>query len=129
MKAIVLVPFRAKHDHKVIYAPGEVKEFDNDRGVALAARGLVKPLEESPSDSGTDSEIATTVKNGGLKASGKGKNKGKSSKKEKETPVEADNSESEKTEDKPTSNDVQIASENAESETESEIENDSKDNE
>ncbi len=129
MKAIVLVPFRAKNDHKVIYAPGEVKEFDNDRAVALAARGLVNPLEETPADNGNDSKSAATVMNFASKASGKGKSKGKSSKKGKGNSVEAEIPESEKTEDNPTPNDIQIVSENAESETESEIENDSKDNE
>lgn len=48
MKATVLIPFRDKHDHKVVYSPGDVKEFDNDRVVALAARGLVKPLKKPP---------------------------------------------------------------------------------
>lgn len=48
MKAIVLVPFRAKHDHKVIYALGEVKEFDNDRAVALALAVLSNPLKKLP---------------------------------------------------------------------------------
>ena len=129
MKAIVLVPFRAKHDHKVTYAPGEVKEFDNDRAVALAARGLVKPLEEAPIDKGNDSATPTPAKNGGLKATSKGKGKGKSSKKDKESPIEAEAPTSESEDVNPTPDDAQAADENAESETESETENDSKDNE
>lgn len=48
MKVTILVPFRDKHDHKVVYSPGEVKDFDNDRAVALAARGLVKAIEAEP---------------------------------------------------------------------------------
>lgn len=130
MKAIVLVPFRAKHDHKVTYAPGEVKEFDNDRAVALAARGLVKLLEETPVETGTDSANVTSGKNGDSKASGKGKGKGKgkSSKKDKEAPVEAA-PETESVKDNPNPDDAQSADETAESENESETENDSKDNE
>ena len=50
MKATVLVPFRDKYDHAVVYAPGDVKEFDNDRAVALAARGLVEPFAEAPKE-------------------------------------------------------------------------------
>lgn len=71
MKATILVPFRDKHDHKVVYAPGEVKEFDNDRVAALAARGLVKALEEAPKDPAEPKAKAP-----------KGKGKGKSTKKE-----------------------------------------------
>lgn len=79
MKATVLIPFRDKHDHKVVYSPGDVKEFDNDRVVALAARGLVKPLEEA-----SKTEESADVK----PAKGKGKGKGKNAKKDKEAPAE-----------------------------------------
>ncbi len=103
MKATVLVRFRDKHNHKVVFEPGEVKDFDNDRVAALAARGLVKPLEETPVDPGNDSANATSAKNGALKASGKGKGKAKSSKKDKEAAVEAIALVSENEEDKPES--------------------------
>lgn len=77
MKVTILVPFRDKHDHKVVYSPGEVKEFDNDRAVALATRGLVKPLE---TEAKTDAEAEE-------KPAKKSKGKGKSTKKAKdETP-------------------------------------------
>lgn len=93
MKAIVLVPFRAKHDHKVIYAPGDVKEFDNDRVAALAARGLVKPFEETPTDAIKDGSADSVERL--TKSSGKGKGKGKSTKKDKETPADVVVAESE----------------------------------
>lgn len=86
MKATILVPFRDKHDHKVVYAPGEVKDFDNDRVVALAARGLVKPLE-SPDEAIEKvpdiAEAEAEVK----PAKNKGKTKGKSSKKDKDADI------------------------------------------
>ncbi len=127
MKATVLVRFRDKHNHKVVFEPGEVKDFDNDRVAALAARGLVKPLEETPVDPGNDSANATSAKNGALKASGKGKGKGKSSKKDKEATAEAVVPETENEVDKPESDDGQVADATAESESETETE--SKDNE
>lgn len=78
MKATILVPFRDKYDHAVVYAPGDVKEFDNDRVAALAARGLAEPLEEAPKDPEEKAEPeAKPVKP-------KGKGKGKSAKKDKE---------------------------------------------
>lgn len=80
MKATILVPFRDKHDHKVVYAPGEVKDFDNDRVVALAARGLVKPLEEIAKEENPDTEKPA-------KKAPKPKGKGK---KDKEADADAD---------------------------------------
>lgn len=79
MKATILIPFRDKHDHKVVYAPGDVKEFDNDRVVALAARGLVKPLEEAPKTPSNNENAEAEAK----PAKGKGKGK-KSTKKDKD---------------------------------------------
>lgn len=129
MKATILVRFRDKHNHKVVFEPGEVKDFDNDRVAALAARGLVKPIEETPVDTGNDSANATSAKNGASKASSKGKGKGKSSKKDKEASAEAVAPESENEEDKPESDNGQVADETAESESEIETETESKDNE
>ena len=78
MKATVLVPFRDKYDHAVVYAPGDVKEFDNDRAVALAARGLVEPFAEAPKE--PEEKAVADAK----PAKPKGKGKGKSTKKETE---------------------------------------------
>lgn len=78
MKATILVPFRDKYDHAVVYAPGDVKEFDSDRVAALSARGLVKPLEEAPKESEEKAESEAKL------AKPKGKGKGKSAKKDKE---------------------------------------------
>lgn len=122
MKALILVPFRAKHDHKVIYAPGEEKEFDNDRAVALAARGLVKLLEETPVDTDDESANATSSKKDNPKASsGKNSGKGRPSKKDK-TPTVPETGDKSGLEN-------QASDETAESETGSEPETGSKDNE
>lgn len=48
MNVTVLIPFRDKDNVNVVYRPGDVKMFDADRAVALAARGLVKLPEEAP---------------------------------------------------------------------------------
>lgn len=78
MKATILVPFRDKYDHAVVYAPGDVKEFDNDRVAALAARGLVEPFIEVYKESEGKAEPEANA------AKPKGKGKGKSAKKDKE---------------------------------------------
>lgn len=76
MKVTILVPFRDKHDHKVVYSPGEVKDFDNDRVVALAARGLVKAIEAEPQPE------AEAPAKPAKKSKGKGKSPSKKAKEE-----------------------------------------------
>lgn len=103
MKVTVLIRFRDKYNHKVVFEPGLTMDFDNDRAVALAARGLVKLLVEAPVNPGGDSVNDASDENGASKTSGKGKGKAKSSKKDKEAAVEAIALVSENEEDKPES--------------------------
>lgn len=81
-RVTILIPFRDKGSFKTVYNPGEVKEFDDDRAAALAARGLVEidePAEETAEDEPkTDTKPDPRPKG---KTSSKGA-KGKSSKKD-----------------------------------------------
>lgn len=60
MKATVLVNFRDKFDHKVIHVPGEDVDFDNDRVVALAARGLVE-IHKEESETPAETPVAEPI--------------------------------------------------------------------
>lgn len=78
-KVTIKSRFRDKDDYKVIYNPGEVKEFDDARAESLIARGLVIPIdaaEEKTEDADTPAP----------KAKGK---KGKSTKKKDDTPADS----------------------------------------
>lgn len=81
-KATIKARFRDKDNHSVVYNPGEVAEFSDDRVVALTARGLVEPVADEAENT-EDTEKEAPAK------SAKGK-KGKTSKTKKEDAV-ADN--------------------------------------
>lgn len=85
-KAIIKARFRDKDNHSVVYNPGDVAEFNDDRVVALAARGLVEPVaDETDSAEDTEKEASTAKSTKGKKA--------KASKSKKDAPAETEPSE------------------------------------
>lgn len=66
-KAVIKARFRDKDNHSVVYNPGDVAEFNDDRVVALAARGLVEPVEADNAED-TEKENPTAKSTKGKKA-------------------------------------------------------------
>lgn len=76
-KALVLIPFRDKRNRKIKHKVGEIVEFNTDRVAALAARGLVKTIEDTESGESDHPDMDTEK---GKADKGKGKRNGKADK-------------------------------------------------